>query len=120
MNLIAPQFVDVEATSQLYRQFTPHPCQCAYCNNLRAQWPQWIAPWVDFLRTFGIDPDKPVEIVDFGRAENGRLYQVEWAFLAATDAVVSDPSTCTVGNAEIFFFPKGIPASCFDSTGRRW
>jgi hypothetical protein len=122
MDTVGHSIADIEATRSLYRQFTPHICDCAYCRNLRAKWRQWVTVETEsLLASFGIDPEKPVEIIDFGKTENGRLYQVEWAFLIISkdnppvQTAVSGPD-----NAEIMLSSGGIPAPCFDDTGRRW
>jgi hypothetical protein len=121
MKIVTPPFVDVDATRSTFAQFAPHRCKCAYCRNFRAQWPQWIVDWSDTLCAMGIDPDKPNEIIDFGKTEAGRLYQVEWPFLIDLGATaLTPPLSYTFQNSEVFFAPGGIPEPSFDSTGRRW
>jgi hypothetical protein len=114
--------VDIQATAAVYRAFVPHKCDCAYCRNLRLQWSAFLtAPLRELLTSVGIDPDKPIEIVEFGRHENGgRIYSVEWAFLAAPATNARPPATFyDTDGSEFLVQTGGIPEPSFDSLGNR-
>jgi hypothetical protein len=113
--------VDVETTRNLYRQFEPHRCNCAYCRNVRAQWNALLTfDLRSAISPFGIDPDKPVEIIDFGHVGEGRQCQIEWAFLAISKDVAVPAGTRQIATDTYFICPGGIPEPSFDTSGRRW
>src|SRR5947208_263577 len=74
---------DTESTRSIYARFVPHVCACACCRNYRAH-AEPVPPQVrSLLVSMGVDPEKPNEILEFGKSkQGGRVYEPEWAFLA--------------------------------------
>jgi hypothetical protein len=107
----------------LYAAFEPYRCDCAYCQNLRLQWAAFVTDGVtSCLDAYGIDPQKPLEIVDFGKVEGGgRTCEIEWPFLVKSPVTSTTRSILqTTNSAEIWLACGGIPCPAFDATGRRW
>jgi hypothetical protein len=118
-----PVHPDVDATKSLYAAFEPYRCDCAYCRNLRLQWTAFVTGAViPLLKAYGIDPQKPLEIIDFGRVEGGgRTCEIEWPFLVKLPAPsITHSILQSTDNAEIWLGCGGIPCPTFDVTERRW
>lgn len=111
---------DVDATRVLYQSFAPYVCDCSYCRNFRAQWDDIITDQVrDALQAAGIDPRRPVEVVEYGKGVSGRDYGVEWAFVGLLEmASEKTLGTSNLDRVQVGF--GGIPEPTFDQSGRRW
>jgi len=111
---------DVQATRAAYAGFKPWACDCSYCRNFRLQMnriPEQI--WL-LLQKMGIDAEKPNEIVEYGGCDGGgRLYEIEWPFLAVGDAALVDHYKVECEGCEITVYRGGIPCSVFDAVPRR-
>lgn len=113
---------EVDATRAAYARWMPYHCDCCYCRNVRAQWQKIVREDVrSALASLGIDPEKPGEIVDFGRQDKaGRLCEVEWPFLgtAGENAPGGDPGAPRVNSLVVY--PGGIPCGEEFATDSRW
>lgn len=111
---------DSSATRSAYSHFNPSPCDCAYCRNFTSQ-PDLIPPSVaSLLRCMGIDPAKPHEIIDFGASSSqGRIYQVEWPFLAPPGVLVLASDAGGLDGCAISVYPNGVPCPAFDALPHR-
>ena len=101
---------DADATRTAYAAFEPRGCECAFCRNFRAQTNGVPESIQLLLQKMGIDPAKPVEIVDYGKCnDGGRLYEVEWAFLPDADHTCDRLVTARCDGCKVSMFKGGIP-----------
>ena len=69
--------VDVEATAQAYRRMV-EGCTCAYCRNFHAAQAHIPAAVRQTLRSLGVDPIRPAEIVIPFRNSYGTYFYTWW------------------------------------------
>jgi hypothetical protein len=69
--------VDVEATAKAYRRMV-EGCTCAYCRNFHAAHAHVPAAVRQTLRSLGVDPIRPAEIVEYNRNSDGTHFYSWW------------------------------------------
>lgn len=112
---------DIVATRTIYIGFDPYVCGCDYCRNFRAQTDLIPEQILSLLLLMGIDAERPNEIVEYGKCEQGgRLYGVEWPFVSASDALLEEDLEVHFSGCDISMYSSGIPCDAFDSTSRRF
>jgi hypothetical protein len=71
--------MDEDAT-RTYRDKYCNTCDCAYCRNFLKTFREFAPEAVRFLEQFDIEPDAPIEIMEYGRDESkSSLYSVYYA-----------------------------------------
>jgi len=80
--------LDAERTDKAYA-LTPlggaAACQCAYCRNYLKQRERAFTPRVlEIFQRLGIPPEKDLEVVEYGPADEGRRLYGTWFYVAGT------------------------------------
>ncbi len=127
--------VDVEKTRAFYAgQHRFRGCGCGHCRNFEALGQRFPEDVAAFLRTLGIDPEKPAEVISLAPKDNAQMLYMVYYHLCGTilhgiESAEQDMSTGTVDigfahhkitettgayfKEKIYAAEKGLPSPAF-------
>lgn len=117
--------IDFSRTQQYYANHKKEDdCECASCNNYRANCKHLSSQLLEFFQSLGIDPSKEGEFMEFGQSKDGkviymRFYHVVGRILDGPDYVDDkweklnllkiDQYEFGFSSKELSFIPKDFP-----------